>query len=402
MRARVICVASAKGGSGKTLLTATFGSFLAALGRRVLLVDTDAATNGLSLLYLRDLTRTAVAEDRVRRGLFEDGAGELTPTAVRENLDLLPATYRFANSEAVPVETYHAALRESLDRFGRDYDYIFLDAQAGADAYAEVAVSPEVSDEVVIVTEYDPVSAAGVERLKAIFGDSLAYPRTWILLNKMLPDFVSSFSEFLEIARYLSPVPWDAQVVRAYARRTLALDTERGNDHTLAVLNTLRGMLGDELGEDLDRWLDSRAEAIRAPIRDQLAETRDELDAVTGRQHQLREASRRRGRLANILLWGSLVVAGIGANLAVGVLPGSSALRVLVLSSAGVLATGALTMLATVRRPAEGVEADRLSVQRDLLVDRLRRLSVLEEMRAESLVGDRPDRAPARDLGGGW
>lgn len=300
------------------------------------------------------------------------------------------------------METYRAALRESLDRFGPGYDYIFLDAQAGADAYAEVAVSPEVSDEVVIVTEYDPVSAAGVERLKAIFGDSLAYPRTWILLNKMLPDFVSSFSEFLEIARYLSPVPWDAQVVRAYARRTLALDTERGNDHTLAVLNTLRGMLGDELGEDLDRWLDSRAEAIQAPIRDQLAETRDELDAVTGRQHQLKEASRRRGRRANILLWGSLVVAGIGANLAAGVLPGSPALRVLVLSSAGVLATGALTMWATVRRPADGVEADRLSVQRDLLVDRLRRLSVLEEMRAESLLGDRSDRVPARDLGRGW
>ena len=57
MSARVICFASAKGGSGKTVITATIGSFLAALGKRVLLIDTDAATNGLTLLISRKYWR---------------------------------------------------------------------------------------------------------------------------------------------------------------------------------------------------------------------------------------------------------------------------------------------------------------------------------------------------------
>ncbi|HEX5495268.1 MAG TPA: ParA family protein [Mycobacteriales bacterium] len=389
MRARVICVASAKGGSGKTLLTATFGTFLGALGKRVLLVDTDAATNGLSLLYLRELTRTGVAGGTARKGLFEDGTDELTPTGVADNVDLLPATYRFTNSESVPLETYRAALLAALAWFGQSYDYVFLDAQAGTDEYAEVAVRPDVSDEVVIVTEYDPVSAAGVERLKAIFGDSLAYPRTWILLNKMLPDFVSSFSEFLEIARYLSPVPWDAQVVRAYARRSLALDTEHGNDHTLAVLNTLRGLLGDEVGAELDQWIETRAEAIREPVRDQIAETRAELDAVTERQHRLRAGARRRLWMSRVSALAVIVGAG-----AVTTLPtsGPTWVTVLLFGASGVVLTAAVSVLwswSLRSRSASELDADRLSVQRELLVDRLRRLSMLEELRADSLLGER-------------
>ena len=52
MSANVICFASAKGGAGKTVVTATVGTFLAALGKRVLIIDTDAATNGLTLFYI--------------------------------------------------------------------------------------------------------------------------------------------------------------------------------------------------------------------------------------------------------------------------------------------------------------------------------------------------------------
>jgi hypothetical protein len=38
----------------------------------------------------------------------------------------------------------------------------------------------------------DPVSAAGVERLKDLARDDFTYERTWILLNKILPEFVKS------------------------------------------------------------------------------------------------------------------------------------------------------------------------------------------------------------------
>ncbi len=89
-----------------------------------------------------------------------------------------------------------------------------------------------ISDEVIIVSEYDPVSAAGVERLKGLLREDLTIDRTWILLNKLLPDFVQSFTDFLEVVKYPNPIPWDAEVVKAYARRKLALDLNYGNNHT--------------------------------------------------------------------------------------------------------------------------------------------------------------------------
>src|SRR5262249_14495732 len=141
------------------------------------------------------------------------------------------------------------------------YDVVFIDAQAGADDFAREAMDPAVSDTVVLVSEYDPVSAAGVERLKALFPDSLTYSRTWILLNKGLPEYAESFSVSRESARSGRPIRWSAGVVRASARRSLALDFRRGV-HPLAVTKTLRTLLPDDLAADLDAWLEQQSTLV--------------------------------------------------------------------------------------------------------------------------------------------
>ena len=166
-----------------------------------------------------------------------------TATEISAGLHVLPASYSFENTEDVPLETYSSALHSAVRTYRETYDYIFLDAEAGSDEFAAVAISEGVSDRVVIVSEYDPMSAAGMERLKAISRDDMQYHRTWVLLNKMLPEFVKSFRDFMEVARYLSPIPWNAEVVRAYARRSLALDLAEGNEYTLAIVQALRSLL---------------------------------------------------------------------------------------------------------------------------------------------------------------
>jgi cellulose biosynthesis protein BcsQ len=303
MPAMVICMASAKGGSGKTVLTATFSAFLAALGKRVLMIDTDAATNGLSLMFLKEVmmqSDVALSQRRRARGIYDESSKTDQPEIVKTPIGahLIPATYRFINTEGVPVSQFEASLQEILLLLTTDYDFIFLDAQAGADPIAHISMSQKYSDQVVIVSEYDPLSAAGVERLKGLFREDLTYVRTWILLNKMLPDFVQSFSDFMEVAKYASPIPWDADVVRAYARRRLALDLERGNEFTLALVQTLRSILGDEVGADLDKWLSSRIAALRAPVETQYADAEHELEAlISERAFSQYQRNRRRREL---------------------------------------------------------------------------------------------------------
>jgi septum site-determining protein MinD len=377
--ALVICMASVKGGSGKTTLSATFAAVLAAMGKRVLLVDTDAATNGLSLLYLDE---TLAERDRAQ---LEDeppvvGAYELDrfphgfvplPTGAL----LLPASVGFFNTEDIPPDPYAARLRAGVEAWRADFDFIVLDAQAGSDVYA--AISMSVADRVVIVGEYDPLSAAGVERLKALYPKELSYERTWVLLNKMLPELVQSYSDFMEVARYLRPIPWDAAVVRAYSRRSLALDLTHGNEHTAAVIGTLRSLLPPKDERELSEWLKTRAAEIREPLDVRVRDLEMEiasLDGLRGRESTLT----RLGVYATSL---AVLVVAIVMLFAL-VLP--DAIAVVTTGSALALVLSAAVTVLGYRR-GHSVE---LVGQRARLREQLDRLRVLAELQDEHLFSE--------------
>src|SRR4029079_7420090 len=112
--------------------------------------------------------------------------------------------------------------------------------------------SRKVADEVVIVSDYDPVSAAGVERLRAHLREDLTSERTSILLNKVLPE-TKSFAGLVEGERLLSPVAWHAEI----SRRRPAMGTER-DDHTLSVLRTLKDLCGERIRKPLQEWCPDR------------------------------------------------------------------------------------------------------------------------------------------------
>jgi cellulose biosynthesis protein BcsQ len=280
-RSTVCAFISAKGGSGKTVLSTSLAILLAAIGKRVLLVDCDAATNGLSLLYLQRLVAFR-DNDREAQGLFEVVEGR-TPQflPIRENVDLIPATYRMRQTEATALKAVDYALKKILldASDGYDgYDFIFLDAQAGADVHAEIAVRH--ASKAVIVTEYDPISAEGVERLKRLFSHSLENVEVWTLFNKVLPEFTSIRPDFLEVVRLLPPVPWDADVIRSFIRRELAVDTESGNPYTFVLVSVLKSLFYREIGNDLESWRTRTESFLRKPIEARLESLTEEISRV--------------------------------------------------------------------------------------------------------------------------
>ncbi len=404
MSARVLCFASAKGGSGKTVITATIGTFLKALGKRVLLIDADAATNGLTLLYIKEVlsSKDTLDGSRILEGLFEgrnEGYPDVFP--LPSGVDFVPATYHFVNTEAYEKDNFVARLDRTLDRHRRDYDYILLDAQAGSDFCASVAIRKGVSDLVILVAEYDPMSSAGVERLKALFRDDLTYARTWILLNKILPEFAKNFGDFLEVARYLSPIPWDADVVRAYARRRLALDTENGNAFTVAVMQTVRGLLGNEIEADIKLWAEKRADAIRQPIKTQYDDLERELGVIL-EQSAVAEfyASKKSAYLERIDLLIPLagVILAIGSSgFALLVRPEHSALTAVLAASAsvaGALMLGRLVKFFLVTRRSTTTTASMLDLaklrrRREVIEEHLKKLETLRTADPESLLRNR-------------
>jgi MinD-like ATPase involved in chromosome partitioning or flagellar assembly len=397
--ARIICLASAKGGSGKTSLIATFATFLSKVGKNTLLIDSDFATNGLTLLFLKEVR---VASELIRStarppaGLYD----ALTHTTkcdvvkLSDHLHLIPATFDLQAGLSSAGESVRLSFQDILRPLRDEYDFILIDAQAGADEMGQIAMSRKVSDEVVIVSEYDPMSAAGVERLKALLSEDLTYDRTWVLLNKILPEFAKSFSDFMEVAKYLSPIPWDASVVRAYARRRLAIDTETGNEHTISVLQTLKGLCGELIQPDLDNWVRSRAAAIRQPLEDQYFDAEKEMASVLSDRTRLERKERinRVGFITGIMIAAAIVVGY--APKAFGYEYSTNSYYVLV----GVVAMAAflgfmlteLTAISAFLGTGVQFQMDRYRHDRqlDVLRERLKRLEVLRALDPETLLGN--------------
>lgn len=249
-----------------------------------------------------------------------------------------------------------------------------------------------VSDEVVIVSEFDPLSAAGVEMMKRSIGDDLGYARTWILLNKILPEFIKGYGEFMSVTKYLPPIPWDIDVVRAYAKRELAFDIDGTNDFTLALIQTSRLLLDSVCHDDIETWMEERAYSLKAPILNQLQSARAELE------HWLktRQRSERNRRLRTLFLTSIgtclLVVAVVVVSNAFG--PSSTPAdyaRIGVAALALVACVTALVARFTRRRTRGGVDPVRSRIRE--LEDRVGRLNTLMETDDEIVIRRARDNA---------
>src|SRR5690349_13531963 len=125
-RARIFAVANQKGGVGKTTTAVNLAACLAALGKRVLLVDGDPQGNASSSL---GMDKAAILTTLYDVLLNEAPAAEvIRPTRVAR-LDILPSTPVLAGAEIELVdlpqrETY---LRTALRGIADAYDIVFVD-----------------------------------------------------------------------------------------------------------------------------------------------------------------------------------------------------------------------------------------------------------------------------------
>jgi chromosome partitioning protein len=160
--ARVIAICNAKGGVGKTTTAVNAGAYLAALGRKVLLIDFDPQGNASSALGQNPAqVTTSVYHGVIGAATF----GDVIRATQIVNYHVIPAAPHLAGAlvEFVEAPEREYFLRKFISKFRHHYDYILIDLPP---SMSLLTINGLVAaDEIVIPVQAEYYSLEGLGQL---------------------------------------------------------------------------------------------------------------------------------------------------------------------------------------------------------------------------------------------
>ncbi len=157
--AKIILVASGKGGAGKSTVSALLGEALASKKHKSLIIELDSGLRSLDVAF--GVTENIVFDlgDIIRGSCdIKDAA---VPCSFCEGLFLIPAAAKPAVVTSETIKDISAAI-------GEEYEYIILDCPAGIGEALENAA--ESADIALVVATPDPSSVRGARSTGALLG----------------------------------------------------------------------------------------------------------------------------------------------------------------------------------------------------------------------------------------
>ncbi len=160
---KIISFINQKGGVGKTTTCVNLSSYLAKLGKKVLIVDIDPQGNATSALGIdkTDKDLKSIYNIIISENIFEE---IVRPTSV-PGLDILPSEINLAGAEIemVGMPNREFIIKNILGRIKNRYDYIHIDCPPSLALLTVNALT--ASDTVLIPNQCEFLALEGVAQL---------------------------------------------------------------------------------------------------------------------------------------------------------------------------------------------------------------------------------------------
>ena len=159
--AKIVAIANQKGGVGKTTTAVNLSSCVAALGKRLLIVDLDPQGN--------TTTGYGIPKRSVEKGTYEILIGEARVSeAIRKTeyrTDVIGSNTRLAGAslEMIDLPARESRLRKALAEVQKDYDFIFIDCPPSLDLLTLNGLS--ACDSVLIPVQCEYYALEGLSEL---------------------------------------------------------------------------------------------------------------------------------------------------------------------------------------------------------------------------------------------
>ena len=165
----VIVVTSGKGGVGKTTTSANVGTGLAAMGRKVILIDTD--------IGLRNLDVVMGLENRIVYNLVDVIKDKRHPS-----LYLMPSAQTKDKSSVTPQQ-----MVKMIQQLKEQFDYIILDCPAGIEQGFQNAIAG--ADRALVVTTPEVSAIRDADRIIGLL-EAKDFKKIDLIINRLRYDMV--------------------------------------------------------------------------------------------------------------------------------------------------------------------------------------------------------------------
>ena len=190
----VIVVTSGKGGVGKTTTSANVGTGLAAMGKRVVLIDTDIGLRNLDVVMglenriVYNLVDVVENKCRIKQALIKDKR--------HPSLYLMPSAQTKDKTAVTPEQ-----MVRMINQLREQFDYIILDCPAGIEQGFKNAIAG--ADRALVVTTPEVSAVRDADRIIGLL-ESGGIRDIRLIINRLRPEMIAkgdmmSVEDVLEI-----------------------------------------------------------------------------------------------------------------------------------------------------------------------------------------------------------